>query len=1595
MSEKSSRLIHDMDPEMFRRSGPIKLIIWTSISLVILISIIDFTGWIFNFNFLMSVGPDWESMKLVTASCFILSASGLTLIYLELKSKWIRILLSLVVAVILFISLATVYIYLYALITSRESPLCQLLFFNLFLSPDNRMALLTSVCFLLTGYILYTLQSKNSRSVNIAYIALIPLFLISYFTFIAYILGDYDATGLMRVPIALNTAISLFSLGIAVLHIRPLASLIKLYNPQNTGGIVSRRLLPPAVVLPIVIGWLLIKAERSGVFLSEEGLIIVAIIYTSCFIFFVWLTARYINRIDLKRKASERTLRESREQLAAVFNSVSETLMLLDLNGNIIAANATAKNRFIRDNTELAGRNIYDLIPADYHKQRKEQISEIIRTRKPFKLENRLGDTILDLTLYPVIDMNNDVVQLVSFSVDITEKKKAEESLLSQSKMLEAVNDAIVGTDLELNIIYWNHGAERIYGWKPEEVKGKSVHSIFRSEIMPEDREAIYRNLNEGHPSVTELVQYTKENQRRIIEGYTIPLVDSGGNISSFVAINRDITERKDAEDALRESETKFFSIFHLSPVAMVLSSLKDEIYQDVNDVFLTDTGYSREEIVGKPWQDLNIFFDFSEHNRIINRVKNEGQIYGVPISFRLKNGNILPCLISINTISISGTSFLLSTIQDISEIMNTREALRQSEERFKAISEASPVGISVIDKINGSIHYINPAYEHYFGYNKDELLGKKAPDIFWDRSDREKIRGILNENNYVSNYELRLRRKDESAFWSMLSIRQISLLNKPALLTTFTDITKRKSAEDSLRISEQRLKFHIENSPLAVIEWGHDFVVTKWSGEAEKIFGWTKAEVVGLPIYELNMIFEDDIPIVERTMERLTGGKELQVVSENRNYTKNRQIRNCIWYNSVLLDETARMSSVMSLVEDVTDTRKVERLLKESEEKLWSVLNASQESIFMFDRSGVITMSNSTGMERMKIKSEKELIGHHLSEFLPVTTAEARSKNLQQVFVTGQPLEFEDVQEARMFSHNYFPVFKDGEVSYVVSYSADITERKRAEDNLRESEDRFRTIAESLPVLIAIYNIAESSLSFVNKTFERTFGFKDGELLNRKLPDTFFNPEEMKELGKVLKEKGRAYNREIKVAKADGTSFWLMASIRRIMFMNQPAYLTASINITETKKAQEELLIVNRTLDARSKSSQAMMHSKDEFSFLNEVCKIIIEDCGHSMVWVGYAQNDEKKSVKPVAYYGFDKGYVENMNITWDESEHGNGPTGTAIRKGKITLCKNMHTDPFFKPWRKAALERGYASSLTLPLILDEKPFGSISIYSKEPDPFTENEINLLSILVDDLAYGISFLRLEESERTSTKLIRENEAKLKELVATKDKFFNIVAHDLKNPFTSLIGSSELLFENLDQLNAKSIKDLAMILNDSAKSGYAILQNLLDWSRSQTGMLKINSEKVNLKDLINENLFTFQLPAANKEINILNDANQDIVVFADKNMINTILRNLLSNALKFTFKTGKIIITSALNDGEVIVSVKDNGMGIPKDKIDSLFRLDVKNSIPGTENEQGTGLGLKLSKEFVEKLGGRIWVESDESKGSTFSFSIPRKLKPS
>ncbi len=556
-----------------------------------------------------------------------------------------------------------------------------------------------------------------------------------------------------------------------------------------------------------------------------------------------------------------------------------------------------------------------------------------------------------------------------------------------------------------------------------------------------------------------------------------------------------------------------------------------------------------------------------------------------------------------------------------------------------------------------------------------------------------------------------------------------------------------------------------------------------------------------------------------------------------------------------------------------------------------------------------------------------------------------------------------------------------------------ELEERKIIEEIVRRSEERYRTLIELSPSAILLNR--NNRIVLLNSAALELFAATDPRQILGKSPFDVFHPDYHEEISKHIKKllKDKPVDlAEEKIIQLNGNIRDVEVVAAHIVDAEGSAIQVILHDITERKKKEKVLQKLNQTLKALGNSSQAMARAKDEISYLKEVSQIIVNDCGYQMVWIGFAENNKEKSIQPIAHAGFDKGYLDKMKLSWsDTTERGRGPTGTAARTGKSVECKNMLTDPKFKPWREEAIKRGYMSCIAIPLLAEDKALGVVTIYSKDPDPFTEDEKNLLSEIANDLAYGVSAIRMRDARARDEEKLRKYAADLKNLNATKDKFFGIIAHDLRNPFTTLLGASELLTSQAENYDLANIKKFSKILNESAKQGYALLENLLEWARAQTGSLTYTPQAINIKELVSENISYIKVYATNKQINLQSEIKEDAQVVADRNMLNTVLRNLLHNALKFTYPGGSVSITAESNHQHMLLSVKDTGMGIPKKDIDKLFRIDVKYTNQGTAQERGTGLGLILCKEFVEKHGGTIWVESTLKKGSEFKFTIPLK----
>ena len=273
-------------------------------------------------------------------------------------------------------------------------------------------------------------------------------------------------------------------------------------------------------------------------------------------------------------------------------------------------------------------------------------------------------------------------------------------------------------------------------------------------------------------------------------------------------------------------------------------------------------------------------------------------------------------------------------------------------------------------------------------------------------------------------------------------------------------------------------------------------------------------------------------------------------------------------------------------------------------------------------------------------------------------------------------------------------------------------------------------------------------------------------------------------------------------------------------------------------------------------------------------------------------------------------------------------------------------------------------------------------------------NGYNELPVFDDNIFVGVICKNdiVEFLEAFTKKLIHEVDIKTKELQelnVTKDKFFSIIAHDLKSPFNNLLGLSEVLMENIRIIDIDEIENHVISINKTARNAFNLLEDLLMWGRAQQDKIPFKPQNLSFADICKNTLKTLNPNANAKNIAINYSPSDHINVFVDSTMLKTILRNLVSNAIKFTNNGGAININAEENSGNVTISVSDNGVGIAPDDLTKLFDISEVLTTKGTAKETGTGLGLLICKEFVEKHGGKIWVESEVGKGSDFKFTLP------
>ena len=436
---------------------------------------------------------------------------------------------------------------------------------------------------------------------------------------------------------------------------------------------------------------------------------------------------------------------------------------------------------------------------------------------------------------------------------------------------------------------------------------------------------------------------------------------------------------------------------------------------------------------------------------------------------------------------------------------------------------------------------------------------------------------------------------------------------------------------------------------------------------------------------------------------------------------------------------------------------RQRERDLATSEARYRSVINNAPIVIFQFDEQGVFSLSEGQGLARVGL-APGEAVGQSVFELYrdyPEICESARRA------ISGEAFRCTSRTGEVFFDVSYNSVRdRDGHIQ-VMGVSMDTTERQRAEESLRQAN----LVVENSPVMLFRWKAEDGwPVAFVSHNVKQ-LGYSPDELLDGSFRfASLVCPEDLERIGHELRgyaEKGvDQFQQEYRIVAKDGTVRWI--DDRTVVERNSRGKIThyqgIVIDITERKRAEEALCRSNRQLRMLSDCNQALIRITDEMELLTTICTISVREGGYRMAWVGYAEHNASKTVRPMAHAGFEEGYLQSVNITWADDEHGRGPIGVAIRTGRPCLVQNIASDSRLASRRVEAAKRGYAAVCALPLTAGGQTLGALGIYSSAPDAFDADEVALLSELASDLAFGITVLRTRIERERADQALRESE---------------------------------------------------------------------------------------------------------------------------------------------------------------------------------------------------------------------------------------------
>jgi PAS domain S-box-containing protein len=618
---------------------------------------------------------------------------------------------------------------------------------------------------------------------------------------------------------------------------------------------------------------------------------------------------------------------------------------------------------------------------------------------------------------------------------------------------------------------------------------------------------------------------------------------------------------------------------------------------------------------------------------------------------------------------------------------------------------------------------------------------------------------------------------------------------------------------------------------------------------------------------------------------------------------------------------------------------------LKESKERFLILLNSAAEGIYGLDLAGNCTFANQSSLQMLGYNSEDELLGKNMHLLIHYAKSDGSifditdcpiHQSLNQHLKTHEESEIFLRADGTFFPVEYwsYPIIANEIIEGVVVTFIDISDRKREELALRNSEQKFRVLFEQVPLPLFIFD-GKGKISYLNHRFTEILGYSEHEITSREdfgmiaFPTIDNREVEQKRWEKQV---NNALEAGIDMQPEEYQIICKDKEVRPFMIYGVPFnqnFLVIFIDLTQIRNAEEQI----------KKLSLAIEHSP---------VVVEITDINGNIEYVNPAFT---------TITGYQAHEVLGKNPRFLKSE------------------RAKSTD-YSKLWSTISSGNTWHGEF-----INLKKNGEEFIEQASISPIWDSDQKIVSYIAikEDIT---------ELKRLESRIVNQN-AELAALNATKDKFFSIIAHDLRNPFTSILGFSELLVKNLNKLSEDKILKYANAIHSTGQNAFKLLENLLVWTKTQTGMVLFQPQEFILEHLLIEVVKLMENGAMAKQILLNYEISEPYIVRADWNMVLTVMRNLVSNALKFTNRQGSVVIKATQIGDKVEISVADNGIGISEENQKTLFEISERKNTAGTEKEGGSGLGLLICHEFISKHKEDIHVKSEVGKGSEFSFALP------